>query len=146
MKKTVFIGLPVYRVALLLMFILCAGDVAAEIYRCEGEDGSIIFSDSPCPGGGEIVRPDVRVTEWVAPEWKGGQPAIASDRSRAARSKAALAQAEREALKQEQACERARSAVERIHRQRRKGYSVKQGERLRRQLREKEAYIRDHCR
>lgn len=41
---------------LALMLSGLAGPALAEVWKCRGEDGSVRFSDKPCPGSGETIE------------------------------------------------------------------------------------------
>lgn len=46
-----------YRIAILTLFLIfSAGAVASEVYRCQGEDGSLVFSQQPCADDAERIR------------------------------------------------------------------------------------------
>jgi len=113
------------------------------VYRCSDETGGVLFQQIPCAGGNEIEL-DVPVTEWVA----APKPTSKQRSGRSAKngSQAALSRAARARERQQKACWRAEQRIERIEGTLRRGYSPARGERLRRQRREQQDYLRTFCR
>ncbi len=148
--QTVYLNnkkLFVASVTILLSLALCT-TVEAAIYRCKGEAGEVEFRQMLCEeGGGEAVEVNVRATEWVdLNKHRVSRPASAGNRKKQKRQSKKPASVVLDDDRLSKECWRVKSQIERIEWQLRKGYKPVQGERLRRQRREKTAYLRKFCR
>lgn len=115
---------------------------SSAVYRCSDEAGGVLFQQIPCAGGSEVDL-DVPVTEWVAaPRSDRGRHSVRSAKS----GSQAVSRATRAEERQRKACWRAEQRIERIDGSLRRGYSPARGERLRRQRREQQDYLRTFCR
>lgn len=113
------------------------------VYRCSDETGGVLFQQTPCAGGHQVEL-DVPDTEWVAaPKSKRKKRSARFGKSD---SRAALSRAARAEERQQKACWRAEQRIGQIEGTLRRGYSPAQGERLRRQRREQQDYLRTFCR
>ncbi|MCW8907497.1 MAG: DUF4124 domain-containing protein [Sedimenticola sp.] len=142
--RTEHAGVFRFAVLITLLSILTSPRVGSgAVYRCTDEAGGIMFQQIPCADGSE-VHLDVPVTEWVAAPRSNREKR--SGHSGKSGSQAALSRAARAEERQHKACWRAEQRIERIEGTLRRGYSPAQGERLRRQRREQQDYLRTFCR
>lgn len=141
----------------LLLVLACPVAGFAEIFKCVGENGELMFSQTPCGNGKVSVQTqpgrrsqDKRVDcEYArsrarsdAPDLKPGADS-SPEKSRALRQAARRAARAKEHEKRERCRDRIRSQVDRINSRMRSGYSASQGIRLRDRRRELEQQLRE---
>ncbi|MCB1866069.1 MAG: DUF4124 domain-containing protein [Chromatiales bacterium] len=116
----------------------------AAVYRCDLEDGRIVFQETACSDGGQVKldghgapkvgwsasAKDYRTGTWSPPAVK-----------KSARSGAGAAEKRRIAER----CHSREARLERIESTMRRGYKAGQGTKLRAQRRELERYLREFC-
>ncbi|MCB1785936.1 MAG: hypothetical protein KDJ33_06770 [Gammaproteobacteria bacterium] len=136
--------------ALLVVALLfhASGDLrAAEIYRCEGESGEVLFSGRPCgsPIALSTERPEgvaqgLRASEreWLAA--RDARRAPAPRRARETRSGRGNGRSDKAYQ-----CRRKRSQLEALNAQMRRGYKPGRGEKLRRRRSAYEDYLAAFC-
>lgn len=148
--QLVFLGKKKLFVASVTILLSMAVYTAAEaaIYRCKGNAGVVEFRQTPCEeGDGGVIDVDIRTTEWIdLNKHQTSQPASVGNRKKRKRQSNKPVSTEVDDDRQSKACWRVKSKIEQIEWKLRKGYKPAQGERLRRQRREKEAYLRRFCR
>ena len=150
--------MPWHTLAPVLLFLL-ASPVAgfAEIFKCVGESGELMFSQTPCHNGEVPVqaqsarriddkRVDCEYTRRfalaTARELKTGSDS-SPKKSRASRQAARRATRAKELEKRERCRDRIRAQIDRINSRMRSGYSASQGIRLRDRRRELEQQLRE---
>lgn len=121
-----------------LLFFAC--DASAQVYQC-GEQPPV-FQDQPCGSQGFVPAQapgsGVRDSERAWLRQRAARPAPA--RRPAARSSS------RAAERQAKQCWRKRAQLDEVQAKLRRGYKPAQGDRLRRQRRRYEDYLREFCR
>ncbi len=140
----------IHRYFMLSVALISGASVAADIYRCSGESGEVLFSQLPCASAGTVliressdVPPSaggLRASEraWLRErEQKRTLPRRQSGKT-ATRSAAAK-------VKQAYQCRRKRADLEAIGAKMRRGYKPAQGEKLRRRRRAFEDYLAAFC-
>ena len=118
---------------------------AARVFRCVDEAGNVEFRQGHCPAGEEqVLRIESPEVGWIKP-----RTAPASDSNRKAKTvgrggKQKLWNAGEPTNRLR--CWEGQQQLKRIQWQRRKGYNLAEGEELRRERRQEEAFQREFCR
>jgi hypothetical protein len=129
-----------------------AAPVAGGIYRCTGADDVPRYSQFPCGTDARAVLQTVQIVE--LPPISAREQAMLEERERqraeqrAARDRAqrqAARDADRERAARAARCRSARSDLNALAHQRRKGYTIRQARELDRQEANLEAAARDNC-
>lgn len=128
----------------------------ADIFKCEGENGELTFSQTPCPNS--------KVTAQTLSKWRNDDkpldcecarryaPASANEMKSVARSSSTKSRSQQTARREarvkeqakKQACrDRIRSQIDRINSRMRSGYTASQGIRLRERRRDLEKRLRE---
>ncbi len=131
--------------AVAAVLLLQCGDglAAAPIYRCIDDSGRVLFSQFVCSRGqGERLRPEVPKVGWQAAVSRASAPAPVGDRGAERRPRE---RGQESSTRSRQGCWKARQRLKWIARQLREGYRRSEGERLRRQRIEREAYLSRFC-
>lgn len=141
----------------LLILVASTSPVFAEIYRCEGDDGQVLFTDRDCPGAKVQDLKPTSVVTLVNSQFSGlselerqalqaletrlSESRQSSDRNRQRRaSRARINREERQ-----QNCARAKTGLARIQDKRRRGYKLAEAQALDWQQGEYEKMKRDNC-
>lgn len=121
----------------------------AEVFRCPGDAGEVLYTQHPCDAGTRIVAAPgvpavatgVRASEtaWLKARQKGKSAGPAGRPVKAAGKRAQLA-------KQQYQCQRKRASLAAVNADLRRGYKPAQGEKLRRRRAAYEDYLGAFCR
>jgi hypothetical protein len=119
----------------------------AQVYRCEGYQGTVEFRQEPCTPGsqGDALTIEDRPTGWtLVPDGQGArrEPPPRPREKRASERRPAGASAKEH---REQACQKKRQQVEDIDRRLRLGTSGRQGADLRHRRGRLEDFLYEHC-
>ena len=117
---------------------LSAGET---VYRCTDEQGRVLFQQTPCAEKGEVIDIEVDSSIW-SPVTNAKK--ILAKGVKKPRKKTRVSRTRSNS--QDKVCWKNKQKLERIHWKLRKGYKPAQGERLRQQRRELEAYKKEFCR
>ena len=120
---------------------------AAEVYRCVTPAGGVEFRQDPCPKEATSTRLEIkdRHTGWIPPQPEESDSSEPEPPRRPETDETVdRAAAARE--RREERCWTKRQQLDEVNWKLRRGYTVTQGERLRRQRSKYEDYLRRYCR
>lgn len=125
--------------------LLCPGEalVATSVFRCVDAAGQIEFRQTQCDaGGGQRLQVETPKIGWLKSKALPTAPPLEAEQEilDEASVDSPVGQVD------EQRCWQAQQRLQRIQWQLRKGYQRAQGERLRRQRREQQAFLGRFCR
>jgi hypothetical protein len=127
---------------ILLLFLGSSSYAGTRVYRCQDAAGRTEFRQTPCPGAeGVPLSLDAPRIGWIKPESSRTQ----RERVRPPAAVTASAVPQRPSPAQQRRCWKREQRLQQLQRKLRQGYKPSQGERLRRQRDEQEAYLRRFC-
>lgn len=136
----------------MILLLLITAPARAAIYRCPGHDGQPRFTQFPCGEDARVVLEPTQIVELppLSATEQAQLDALARERAqrREARARArheAARAAGRERQAREARCRQARTGLEALERQRRKGYSLGESRALDRRESDLKAAARANC-
>jgi hypothetical protein len=121
----------------------------ADVFRCQGEAGEVLYTQHPCDAGTRLVAAPgvsavatgVRDSEvaWLKARQKGKSPGSTARRGKSDGKRQQLA-------RQQYQCQRKRASLSAVNADLRRGYKPAQGEKLRRRRAAYEDYLEAFCR
>ena len=143
-------NMRIHRCFILSVALIFGAPAAADIYRCSGESGEVLFSQLPCASAGTIQIRESSAESPSAGGLRDSERAWLREREQkrsVPRRQSGEAAARHAAAKVRQAyhCRRKRADLEAIGAKMRRGYKPAQGEKLRRRRRGFEDYLAAFC-
>lgn len=128
----------------LLAACCCISEIRAEVYRCVGDNGHISYQQIRCHQNSKPLAINHSRTGWTG--LRGGEKALLSEyQKRVAghrqQSRSNTSQADSET----KACWSRETQLDEVKAKLRRGYNIKEGDRLHQQRSEHEDYLRQFC-